>query len=95
MDELMAVRIAKLGELQALGMEGYPPRAVRSHTAAEVVTLIDSAADVDALLALPTVDVVGRVVARRDMGKATFIDLLDGSGRIQALFRQHELRAEL
>jgi len=95
MDELMAVRVAKLGDLEALGMEGYPPRATRSHTAAAAVSLVDSAADADALATLPPVDITGRVVARRDMGKATFIDLLDGSGRIQVLLRQNELPAEL
>jgi lysyl-tRNA synthetase class 2 len=37
------------------------------------------------------VDVAGRVVAKRDMGKATFLDLQDGSGRIQVLMRQNAL----
>ncbi len=35
MDELMAQRVAKLDQLRALGMDPYPPRAQRTHTAAE------------------------------------------------------------
>jgi lysyl-tRNA synthetase class 2 len=91
----MAVRIAKLNQLAHLGMEGYPPRAVRSHSAGEVVALVEATSDAAGLGALSAVDVVGRVVGRRDMGKATFIDLLDGSGRIQVLLRQNELPTEL
>ena len=33
----------------------------------------------------------GRVLARRDMGKLTFLDLVDRSGRIQLLIRPDEL----
>jgi lysyl-tRNA synthetase class 2 len=35
--------------------------------------------------------VAGRVVARRDMGKLIFVDLVDRSGRIQLLLRPEEL----
>jgi lysyl-tRNA synthetase class 2 len=34
-------------------------------------------------------------MARRDMGKATFLDLQDGSGRIQVLLRQNQLGDDL
>ena len=95
MDELMATRVAKLSELKALGIDAYPPRATRTHTAAQATALVETAADDPALAALPPVDVTGRVVARRDMGKATFLDLLDGTGRIQALLRKNELAEQL
>jgi len=94
-DELMAARVAKLAELTALGIDSYPPRVTRTHTAAEATALVDGAGDEAALAALRPVDVTGRVVARRDMGKATFLDLLDGSGRIQALLRKNELPEQL
>src|ERR687883_1608456 len=35
--------------------------------------------------------VAGRVLARRDMGKLMFLDLVDRSGRIQLLVRPDEL----
>jgi lysyl-tRNA synthetase class 2 len=82
----MAQRIAKLEQLRAAGLDPYPPRAVRTHTAAEVNAAVDALPEGETEIATE-VDVAGRVVARRDMGKATFIDLLDGSGRIQVLAR--------
>ncbi len=35
----------------------------------------------------------GRVMARRDMGKLVFLDLVDRSGRIQLLVREEKTRA--
>jgi lysyl-tRNA synthetase class 2 len=89
MDELTAQRIAKLDKLREAGVDPYPQRVTRSHTAAEVVALIE-AAETDEPSGDP-VDVAGRVIAFRDMGKAVFVDLQDGSGTIQALFRKNGL----
>ena len=91
MDELAAQRIAKAEALRARGTDPYPPRVARSHTADAVNQIVEAwppdrteGADLE-------VDVTGRVVGRRDQGKATFLDLRDGSGRIQVLFRQNSL----
>ncbi|MEX2080163.1 MAG: lysine--tRNA ligase [Dehalococcoidia bacterium] len=91
----MAQRVAKLAELRALGMDPYPRRASRSHTATQVTELVESQAPGLAEDQAAQVSVAGRVVARRDMGKATFIDLQDGSGRIQVLLRENQLQAGL
>jgi lysyl-tRNA synthetase class 2 len=40
------------------------------------------------------VRVAGRIVAYRSMGKATFIDIRDGSGKLQAYFRKDSLGEE-
>ncbi len=95
MDDLMAQRVAKLEQLRALGIDPYPRRATRTHTASEVTTLVERQAP-----DLPDgegeqVTVAGRVMARRDMGKATFVDLQDSTGRIQVLLRQNKLAGEL
>lgn len=90
MDELMAQRIAKVDALRAAGIDPYPPRSTRSHTAAEAVAIVAGLPE-GVTESSQAVDVAGRVVARRDMGKATFIDLLDSSGRIQVLLRQNHL----
>ncbi len=94
MDELMAQRVAKLEQLRSMGQDPYPTRAERSHTAAQVIAIVEAFAE-DQHESESPVTVAGRVVARRDMGKATFIDLLDGSGRIQLLLRQNQLGDEL
>lgn len=90
MDELMAQRVAKVDALRAAGIDPYPPRSTRSHTAAEVTALVEQLPE-GVTESSQIVDVAGRVVARRDMGKATFVDLQDSSGRIQVLLRQNHL----
>ena len=91
MDELMAQRIAKAEELRSAGIDPYPHRTTRTHTSAQinemVLTLPEGVTEVDGVEA----DVAGRVVAKRDMGKATFIDLQDGYGRVQVLLRQNAI----
>jgi lysyl-tRNA synthetase class 2 len=86
-DELVAQRLAKLEELRRLGIDPYPPRWERTHTSREVIALVEALPSDQSELTGTTVRVAGRVMARRDMGKATFIDLLDGSGRLQVLLR--------
>ena len=87
----MALRAAKAQELRDAGIDPYPLRTARTHTAAEIAALVDGLAEGEAEVKGIDADVAGRVVAKRDMGKATFIDLQDGSGRVQVLLRQNAL----
>jgi lysyl-tRNA synthetase, class II len=91
LDELTAQRVAKVDQLRASGIDPYPPRVRRTHTAAEANALVEALPPGAHEDESEPIAVAGRVVARRDMGKATFIDLQDGTGRIQALLRQNEL----
>lgn len=91
-DGLMAQRLSKLEQLRTRGIDPYPPRATRTATAAEVTALVEASEEAEP--DIDPVDVAGRVVANRDMGKAAFIDLQDGSGRIQVLMRQNVLGAD-
>ncbi len=82
--EQEVVRRQKLEALRQAGIDPYPPRARRTHTAA--AALAAGAAD-------PPADdrpltVVGRLVAVRIMGKASFAHIEDGTGRIQIYVRQ-------
>ncbi|MEW5761884.1 MAG: lysine--tRNA ligase [Bacillota bacterium] len=78
--ELFRVRREKLAELRAQGIEPYGGRYERTHLAAEVKNHF---AELDG----GRVRLAGRLVARRGHGRATFADLLDGSGRIQLYVR--------
>lgn len=78
--ELFKVRREKLAELRAQGIEPYGGRYERTHLAAE---LKNHFAGLDG----SRVRLAGRLVARRGHGKATFADLMDGSGKIQLYFR--------
>jgi lysyl-tRNA synthetase class 2 len=87
-DEIIANRTEKLERLRALGINPYPPRFARSHTCAEAAESTPEQGTGS------TVTVAGRVTATRGMGKATFVDLRDGSGRIQSYLKQEALGME-
>ena len=94
MDDLTAQRLKKIDELRAAGIDPYPPRAQRSHTSAEAIAIVDALPEgVSEFNGMP-VDIAGRIVGRRDQGKVTFLDLLDGAGRIQVLCRVNQLGQE-
>ena len=84
-DDLIALRKEKLERLRSRGTDPYPHRFTRTHTTAEAAALAPEDG------AGPEATVAGRVTAMRDMGKAMFIDLRDGSGRIQAYFKQGKI----
>ena len=91
MDELMAQRVAKLAALREAGMDPYPPRATRTHTADQINAMVNAFPEGVTAAEDVEVDAAGRVVGRRDMGKATFIDLQDGTSRVQVLLRKNAI----
>jgi lysyl-tRNA synthetase class 2 len=84
-EELLKERLAKLQRLRDRGIDPYPARFQRTHTSAEARAAFEAAeaASSDP----PAVTVAGRVTALRNMGKAAFLDLQDGDGRIQVYIR--------
>ncbi len=84
----------KLAELRSRGVEPFPYRFERTHTAAEAVAALGPAPEAeDGAGEGPEVAVAGRLVALRAHGKATFAHLADRSGRIQLYFRGDDLGA--
>lgn len=79
-----ALRQAKLDKLAALQAAGKDPfaqlRYDRTHMAAEVSAKYSELEGKEVVLA-------GRLMSRRDMGKAGFGDLSDESGRVQLYFK--------
>ncbi|MBN2565884.1 MAG: lysine--tRNA ligase [Candidatus Eisenbacteria bacterium] len=65
-----------LTRLRELGVEPYPPRSERTHTAREIADGFD-------VLEGKSVTVAGRLMAVRGHGKAGFADLVDGTGKTQ------------
>ena len=91
-NKLLKVRLEKLQNLRAKGIEPYPHSYNRTHTTREAASFLESEeerAGVDARTG--EVSLGGRIVGFRRMGKATFIDLLDGHGRMQVLLRRNLL----
>jgi len=79
-DDITEQRREKLRKMRSRGIDPFPHRYHRSHTNKEAIALFKRGDDAPVSLA-------GRIMACRIMGKATFIDLRDSSGKIQAYFR--------
>lgn len=88
LNEILQIRRDKLSALQK---EGCDPFAVTkydvTHHAAEVV---DGFAELEG----STVSLAGRIMGWRDMGKASFMDLRDRSGRIQIYLKIDDIGEE-
>ena len=85
-------RQQKLERLRALGINPYPHRYHRSHTAEEAVALLKQKEE--GLTKKGEVSIAGRIMAVRRMGKSTFADIRDSSGKIQLLFQDTDKFAE-
>ena len=88
--QLLKIRRDKLERLKAAGIDPYPHKYERTHSTKQAVDLFESGEAGDDHRTAK-VSIAGRVVAFRNLGKITFIDLLDERGRIQTLFRQDRL----
>ena len=89
--EEVAARRQSLDEIRAAGVDPYPPRPGRTHSAAEALAGYDEGRDPDQQ---PTVSVAGRMLTPRLMGKAAFVHLLDASGRVQVYVKRDDVGEE-
>ena len=91
-DELVRVRLEKTQNLRDKGIDPYPRNYDRTHTASDAVMQFESSeVSGDPESHLERVSIGGRITGMRGMGRVTFCDILDGSGRIQAMFRSNVL----
>lgn len=91
-NELIKSRIGKLNNLLAMDINPYPSNYKRTHTSKEAIDYFEKNEDSNS--EIDYVTVAGRIMSIRDMGKAIFIDLLDGAGRIQVLCRANKLEEQ-
>ena len=90
-DELIDLRHEKLARLRARGIDAYPARTPRTHSAIEAIAAFDrweAGPDEATRGPAPEVCVAGRITALRDMGKASFLDVRDGTTRIQCYLKK-------
>jgi len=90
-NSLEKIRLQKLDELRAEGIEAYPTRAKRTHTSAEAIAEFE-AKEKDSVEVRVTL--AGRIRATRAMGKISFAHIEDGAGKIQLFFRMNEIGRE-
>jgi lysyl-tRNA synthetase class 2 len=88
LSDLTKQRHIKLERIKERGIDPYPPRVQRSHTAAEAILEFE-AGEPEREISL-----VGRLMSIRVMGKSTFAHIEDGSGRVQIYLRRDTLGEE-
>lgn len=86
-NELMQVRIAKMEELRARGVDPFGHRFARSHTSKQIIDGFEQLEGGKATVA-------GRVMAIRGHGKASFAVIADPDGQIQIYVREDEVGEE-
>lgn len=89
LNEIFRVRREKLNKLIEKGDDPYEEdRFVISHRSTEILENSDE-------LMEKQVAIGGRIVSRRLMGKAAFMHLLDGNGKIQVYVRRDDIGEEM
>lgn len=86
LDEIRNERLKKLEALRAAGMDPYPAESKRTHQIGNVVETFGTLEKEG-----ETVTLAGRVMVIRGQGAILFVDLKDGSGKFQAVFKNDEL----
>ncbi|MBN1692344.1 MAG: lysine--tRNA ligase [Dehalococcoidales bacterium] len=84
LDNIFKQRKQKLERLRGRGVNPYPHRFTQTHTTGEAIELLDKQKGGGEG---KKVSVAGRITAIRKMGKASFMDIRDISGKIQLLFQ--------
>ena len=90
-NSLEKIRLQKIEDLRAAGVEAYPTRAERTHTSADAIAAFEAAENTGQEL---KVTLAGRIRATRAMGKISFAHIEDGAGKVQLFLRANELGPE-
>ena len=88
-DQLVKERLRKLKEIQEAGKNPYSYKYDQKHKAADLQENFKKLKK--EAKAKTSVSVAGRLKILRRMGKVTFADLQDGTGRIQLYFKQDDI----
>jgi lysyl-tRNA synthetase class 2 len=84
LERISQQRLEKLKRIRDLGIIPYPKSYKRTHTAEQAIALLEQN-EVAPKADVISIDVAGRIIAIRKMGPISFIDLRDGSGKIQLM----------
>ena len=87
LQEYRQEQLAKLAKLRGLGVDPYPSHSGRDRSIGSVT------ADPESLMG-QSVCLAGRLVALREHGQLTFLDLADQTGEIQLIVRTGGLKAD-
>ena len=79
LDILIKTRLDKLDKLRSLEIDPFPSTVERKDKIADARNRIGKEAKV-----------IGRIIAYRHQGKIAFLDIIDGSGKIQTVLKEND-----
>ncbi|MDD5527742.1 MAG: lysine--tRNA ligase [Patescibacteria group bacterium] len=82
-------RLKKLEELKKSGINPYPDKTSRSNSIVDVLAHWE-----DLMPANKTLVITGRVMLKREFGNLIFVELYDGTGKIQLAFSKKDIGAD-
>ena len=85
-DELRKIRIKKLEAIRKAGILAYPEKTKKTHKIEEALKDFNKISRLKKEIIL-----VGRIRSLREHGRATFLNIEDGTGKIQAYFREDRI----
>ncbi len=88
-DEIRANRIDKIVKMRTLGIDPYPAESFRTHQNSEFLYLFDQL-----VIDGSVVTLAGRVMSVRGQGGIMFVDIFDGTARVQALLKKDDMGKE-
>jgi len=86
--ELLRIRRGKLDELREIGVDPFGVKFDRTHHAGELLAQYSDLSHEELDEKAVEVNVAGRIMTKRSMGKAAFAHIQDLSGKIQIYVRQ-------
>lgn len=88
-EDIRNTKIDKVRKLRDMEINPYPATAERTHSMGQVLESFDSLSQ-----AKKTVSLCGRIMAVREHGGSVFVDINDGSGKIQGIVKEDILGGE-
>jgi len=89
LERITEQRLDSLSKIRARGIDPYPHSYHPSHTVREAITLFEQQGE-----SSQDISLAGRIMSKRSMGKMSFLDIRDSSGKIQLSLRYDLLGRE-
>jgi lysyl-tRNA synthetase class 2 len=89
LERITEQRLESLNRIRARGIDPYPHSYHLSHTIREVIALFEQQGE-----SSPDISLAGRIMSKRSIGKMSFLDVRDSSGKIQLSLRYDLLGKE-
>lgn len=89
LERITEQRLDSLSRIRARGIDPYPHSYHPSHTIREAITLFEQQGE-----SSQSISLAGRIMSKRSIGKMSFLDIRDSSGKIQLSLRYDLLGRE-